>query len=54
MVELLRVVPLVKVPVESGATAVAVDAEVDAAATEAKATRKMEGCILHVNTCVKD
>ncbi|KAB8301425.1 hypothetical protein EYC80_003293 [Monilinia laxa] len=56
VVEPLRVplveVPLVKVPVAIGLTAVVgvalLEGAVVAAATAAKATRKMEGCILHV------
>lgn len=50
-------VPLVKVPVEIGpTTAVGVEPPeaVEAAATAAKATRKMEGCILHVIICIGD
>ncbi|KAJ8071795.1 hypothetical protein OCU04_002109 [Sclerotinia nivalis] len=51
----LVAVPLLKVPVVSGATAL-VAAEASeaavAAATAAKATRKMEGCILHVVMCI--
>lgn len=61
VVEPLRVpfpeVPLVKVPVEIGpTTAVGVKPSeaVEAAATAAKATRKMEGCILHVIICIGD
>lgn len=50
----LVAVPLLKVPVVAGATAlVAAEAsEAVAAATAAKAKRKMEGCILHVIMCV--
>lgn len=56
VVEPLRVplvaVPLVKVPLASGAITLVADEEsedaVVAAAIDAKATRKMEGCILNV------